>query len=314
MKRTCRWLLILIGIALLGMTFSSPLSPYAARSVQHSWQLGHVLLFTVWTVLLFPCLPGRCSHPLLRLLLVIVAALVLGAVIEVLQTFVGREFSLQDLALDLIGSLLALCGLVAGGRLNIHHRSRRFLYSLTALLSTYAISPLAISAVDEINMYRHFPLLSSFDSALEAGRWRGRVKIVKLLTTRGESKALEISLDTRRYSGVSLAYFPGDWRAWQYLRFELFNPAQSPLLLTMRIHDDKHYNLGKGDYYDRFNRRLTLAPGWNSVSVKLADVADAPRNRTLDLANIQALGLFSVELPKPRVMYLDQIRLAHNPH
>ena len=310
MKRSCRWLMVLIGIILLGLTFSSPLSSYAARSLQHSWQLGHVLLFAIWVVLLAPFLSKRFPRPLPRMLIIIVVSLLLGLAIEYLQTFIGRDFSLQDLLFDLNGSLLALCGLIGSRTLLFHKWPKRIMYALTTLLSCYAIAPLAIAVVDEINMKRNFPVLAGFDNQLEVDRWKGRIEIGKLISEKGDDNVLRVQLTTNHYSGVALVYFHRDWRSYKQLQFELFNPGRTPLALTIRIHDDKHYPLGRGDYDDRFNRQLTMEPGWNNIAIELEDVAEAPANRTMDLANIQTFGFFSIDLPKARDIYLDELKLV----
>lgn len=310
MKRGCRWLLLLIGIILLGLAFSSPLSPYAARSLKHGWQLGHILLFSIWTYLLFPFLSQRFPRPLSRIVIIVVATLFFGLTIEWLQTFVGRQFSLRDTVFDLNGSLLTLCALIASGVLILPKWPKRFLYSLTMLLSIYAIAPLPISLLDEINMFRNFPRLADFNNELEAGRWKGDVEIVELLSTQGKEKVLRIQLNTNHFSGVSLVHFPRDWRGYRHLQFELFNPERTPLTLTIRLHDALHYSLGKGDFHDRFNHILSINPGWNSVAVDLTDVASAPANRAMDMAKIQGLGLFSVDLPNTRFIYIDKLRLT----
>ncbi len=310
MKRTGQYLLFVIGCILLALAFTSPLSPYAARSLQQGWQTGHVLLFAIGTYLLFPLLGKRINDPGLRLLFVFIATLLGGLLIEYLQRFVGREFSLRDVILDVNGYLLALCVLVLSGGLCLRIRAKRILYALTGLLSLYTFTPLAIAVVDEINMYRDFPRLADFDSRLEAGRWRGDVEIVKLISEKGDDQVLKVQLTGKHFSGVTLAHFPKDWRAYRQLQLTLFNPGRTPLALTIRIHDNKHYSLGQGDYYDRFNRVLTINPGWNTQIVDVADIAGAPHNRTMDIANIEAIGLFSVDLPRPRAIYIDKLSLV----
>ena len=310
MKRLNRWLLFITGLILLGLTFSSPLSSYGVRSIQHGWQLGHVLLFIVWTYSLVPALAQRIPRVQTQFMIVIVATLFAGLVIEYLQTFIGRDFSLRDLLFDLNGSLLALCVLIGSGTLLIHKWPRRILYALTTLLSCYATAPLAVAVVDEINMKRNFPVLADFDNQLEAGRWNGRVALVKLLSEKGDDRVLRVLLSTDHYSGAALIYFHRDWYRYRQLQFELFNPGQTPLPLTIRIHDRLHYSLGNGDYDDRFNRQLTMEPGWNNIAIELEDVAEAPAKRTMDLANIQAFGFFSTDLPKARIIYIDKLRLT----
>ena len=116
-------------------------------------------------------------------------------------------------------------------------------------LCLYAITPLTISMIDEWSMYRNFPLLGDFSSPLEVRRWQGDVEIVDLMSSGGKQKVLKVSLGTTHYSGFPLSYFPRDWSGYRRLQLKLFNPLQSPLKLTIRIHDSQHYGLGQGDYY-----------------------------------------------------------------
>ena len=119
---------------------------------------------------------------------------------------------------------------------------------------------------------------------------------------------MKIVLHTTQYSGVALDYFPNDWRGYRYLAFSIYSPSEMPLELVCRIHDEGHYQNG-GDYDDRFNRTLVLQHGWNDVKISLADVMNAPRGRKMDMRHIQNFGLFSVQLPQERVVYLDYLRL-----
>lgn len=301
--------MLVLGIVLLALAFTSPLSPYAARSLRHGWELGHIFLFAILTFLFFYYPAKRFPRSHRFFYITLLSTLLLGLAIEFIQMYVGRDFSLGDLGFDLIGSLTALCCLIAGGALVINRWLSRAVTVLTAVLGIYAIAPVLFAVVDEVNMGRSFPLLADFESTLEVDRWQGDVEIVNLLSSRGEEKVLRIPLSTTHYSGVSLSYFPRDWRAYKQLSFEFFNPDRRPLDLTIRIHDNKHYDLGKGDYDDRFNRVLEVMPGWNRFSVDLRDLAKAPANRDMDLANIQEFGLFSIDLPKPRVIYIDKVRL-----
>jgi hypothetical protein len=106
-----------------------------------------------------------------------------------------------------------------------------------------------------------------------------------------------------------LDYFPKDWRDYRYLAFSVFNPSDVPLELVCRIHDEGHYQSG-GEYEDRFNRNLLVHQGWNDLEVSLADVMNAPKNRKMDMTRIKNVGIFSVQLPQKRVIYLDYFRLV----
>jgi hypothetical protein len=60
---------------------------------------------------------------------------------------------------------------------------------------------------------------------------------------------------------------------------------------------------------DRFNKSFLLKKGWNSVRIDLEKVANAPRTRKMDMNDVCGLGIFSVRLSQPRVIYLDNVRL-----
>ena len=81
-------------------------------------------------------------------------------------------------------------------------------------------------------------------------------------------------------------------------------------MLTFRVHDtpyvwdDKLHN-------DRFEQALTLAHGWNDLTISLSDIRRAPKDREMDLENIKVIGISATDLPAPRVIYIDNIRLGN---
>jgi hypothetical protein len=79
--------------------------------------------------------------------------------------------------------------------------------------------------------------------------------------------------------------------------------------MTCRIHDETH--LGNGfKYTDRFNKRVFLKPGWNTVVIDLLEVERAPQNRMMDLSRIENVALFATDSPASRDIYLDWVYLA----
>ncbi len=309
MTSVLRCLLIGAGVLLFALLFTSPISPYAARSLKHCWQLGHVALFAVWTFLLCDILIKRCNG--IRLCLtVFISTLLLGVLIELIQQNIGRNFSLLDLGYNLIGSLLSLSLLVYRDHFQLPQTPRRTLYTVTSILLISALSPLLFYLADEFSMYRNFPLLADFESKRELGRWKGDLEISKPGQSAEASNMLRITLHTTHYSGASLVYFPGNWSQYQQFYFDAFNPDSEELRLTLRIHDESHYQTGHSAYDDRFNKTFVLHSGWNAIRVDLKDVASAPRDRLMDMTRIQGIGLFTVDSPITRFMYLDNMRLS----
>ncbi|NKB36128.1 MAG: hypothetical protein GKR93_03020 [Gammaproteobacteria bacterium] len=297
-----------IGFLLIVLLFTSPLSPYDARSLKQGWQLGHIMLFTVWTFLLSDLFLIHIKVARLCLI-VFLTTLALGIIIELIQSFIGRGFSLLDLAFNLIGSSLGLSLLVYRECIHMPQAAKKVLYSLTAILLFYALTPVILSLMDEIKMYRSFPVLADFESKLELSRWEGDISIDKPGFSANEGNMLQVTLHTTQFSGTTLAYFPGNWTNYSQFLFDAYNPDTEVLSLTLRIHDESHYGSGRGEYADRFNQTFDLQSGWNAILIELEDIASAPQNRVMDMTRIQSIQLFTVDSPRTRFLYLDNIRL-----
>ena len=78
--------------------------------------------------------------------------------------------------------------------------------------------------------------------------------------------------------------------------------------MVLRINDMEH-DLGDNNYNDRFNTRLTLAPGPNRFELGLDRIRSAPKGRSMNMQAIRRLILFTVALPEPKTLYLREIRL-----
>lgn len=93
------------------------------------------------------------------------------------------------------------------------------------------------------------------------------------------------------------------------LKFRVYNPISEPLEITCRVHDWQHIR-GPELYSDRFNQAYQLNQGWNSIKIDFKELSNAPESRRMDISQIQGVGIFSVQLPQPRIIYLDYIRLS----
>lgn len=310
MEKKGRYLLIAFGLMLLGLTFMPALSIDTPRSIQHSWNLGHIFLFAVWVLILHPYLNRFCESTGKRIIVLLAITACLGLLIEIGQTWTSRSFSIIDLVFNFGGTLLALSILVWRGQLGLRRRWRNMIYGLTAAMVAVALNPVFLSLLDELHMKQEFPLLADFESPLEHSRWYEYTAAINVTSELGDNRTLRVELDTVKYSGFAMIFFPRDWRDYDQLRFEVFNPGTQALALVLRIHDGRHYRTGGGNFHDRFNNDLRIAPGWNSLVVNLNDVAKAPRDRAMDMDDIRSIWLFSVDLPSPRRVYLDDLRLA----
>lgn len=301
------WLIALLLMLLTGLLFWG--EPAQARSLRHVWNLGHLFYFGLLTYLMLHHRFVRSRTRLVQWLLVLGVTLVCGVLIELLQYGTHRSADMADVGRDLSGSLLVLAFGNKQGFAGFHWAWDWSLKGLAALLLVVQLYPLGITLFDEAMAKVRYPILADFTTPFESTRWTGSAQLSRAGPAELDSNAfLQVRFGTERYSGAFLSHFPGDWRAFSWLRIKLYNPADEPLTVTCRIHDAQH-SQGVELYSDRFNRTYRLDPGFNDLIIDLADVAAAPANRQMDLGHIQKLGLFTIRLTKPRTLYIQRVRL-----
>ena len=70
----------------------------------------------------------------------------------------------------------------------------------------------------------------------------------------------------------------------------------------------KHKNSDQ-NYSDRYNKTFVLQPGWNTISMLLSEVQNSPKTRSMNLENIENIGIFIIQLDKPKVIFIDNVLL-----
>ena len=308
-------------VALLGcvlLLFVGGPDGYSSRSVRQGWQFGHVLLFFVATRLALPVLRSRLGVRE-SVSLVLLAAGLIGGLVEWLQGFVGREVSWTDVRLDVIGAALGLAGRMptapaAAPAPDRWWGDRRLPFLLAAIALVVLVwleaLPLGRTLLDEYRARRDFPVLVAWASELELDRVKadGSLRIDNAPGRPGE-RSLRIGLPPSAFAGFELQYFPGDWRGYGVLEITLRVPVGAPGSITCRVHDAAHDNR----YADRFNRRFEVFPGWNVLALPLADIQRAPRGREMDIARVQGVGCFFVGLREGAELWVGKIALGMSP-
>lgn len=148
------------------------------------------------------------------------------------------------------------------------------------------------------------------DSDLDRLHWKCRVLYVlsPRYATHGE-KSLRMGLYPSAYPGLSPSLSLKDWRRFETLCFDIFNPGKKALSITVRIDDRKDFP----DYKDRYNRRFTIQPGMNSVRISIADLQTSGTARHLNATTIERLMFFMVDPAQKHTLFVDQIRLCNKP-
>ena len=265
--------------------------------------LGHVLFFAFATMLALASLPVlRRRNRWLVLVWLSAAALVLGASIERLQTGIGRDRDYGDIYRNVLGVWTAWFLFVRP-----RVKGLRQAQVVTALLLCGEFARVANAGYLEHRLARQRPLIADFEEKGEVTKWAENAERSAEFSSHGRW-SLHVALSPGRYSGSAPELFPRDWRGWDYLALDLYNPEATDLDLTLIIGDRQHYRDGF-QYHDRYNRRLVAEPGWNSFRLPLAEIADAPITRTMNLGEIVTFGIFASNLPHQRTLYVDHVRL-----
>jgi len=309
-------LLILVLIILL---FVSAPSHYEDRLIKEIWETGHFVLFAslVFTLLHIKILKSTQWFHLLWITPVF--CITTGLAIEVLQLFVGRNFSLMDVVHDVIGGFAGLLLFQFFSLSNMETplpkrtffiRSAYYVVGFI-LLSLLASRTLVVVLIDEWQLRSSFPVLSDFESSFQTDRWNGfSASLVRSKKhTRSGFYSMKSDLYPNRYSDVTLESFNGDWSIYQKVNFSLFNPQTHKIEMVVKVFDEKHTYNGY-QYSDRFNQKIIVKPGWNDFSVLLDDIKNAPNNRQMELKSIRSFSLFTIDTKKTVTIYLDDIFLS----
>lgn len=271
--------------------------------LKNAWNFGHIIFFAVFMLLV------QSLRPLVHWqswLCVTLLAIGVGIAIEFVQRFVGRDSSWDDVLHNLFGVWL---GLFWGQKPT---RPVWLLRCISLLLVTPAFWLVIYSAMADIVMREQFPLVNSFESRFELEQVHAhplfaKTQQVNSLHTHG-AYGLQVELGTQKYAGLSLIGPYGDWSGYQFLQMDFYNAESEPLELVLKVSDTTH-DKGTNRFDDRFNRKVVLTQGWNHISIDLNDVRRAPRTRVMQMDKISGLALFVMQLPEPRVIYWDNIRL-----
>jgi VanZ family protein len=227
------------------------------------------------------------------------AAIVLGAAIEVLQAFSGRDPSLADLLSDALGAGAALsfwrhfepsesasAGRVPEGRLAL---------IAGLVLSALLLLPVGHASLGYAARYSAFPTIMQFRSRFDLYFMELRdAEAVFLRSDAGHplshgTHALRIRFVGTDWPGLSNVEPSPDWRAFERLRIDVTNPGHEAIVLGLRVHERGRAN----EYDDRFNRLFTVDANTRRIlAVSLAEIASAPADRPIDLGRVGGLALF----------------------
>jgi hypothetical protein len=302
-------ILWIITVLLFAFLFAGAPEEMPTRSLMHLWDFGHIVLFALLCYLILnrsEFLRKRSFG--LNLLWITLFSLAAGSLTELIQIGFNRTADVSDILRDITGGMIPL---VFWDRIN-RNDNKRSIYALrvfTIILILYFLMPVIVSAIDEHHAKNQLPVLSDFQSSFELTRWseESKAKIVEDAELVG-NRLLQVNFSSEEYAGITLKYFPSDWREYRLLAFDIKNPQQDTFKIEFRVNDVKHLETGQ-TYEDRYNSEFDLSPGLNQIQIDLDKVRQAPKNRAMDMGDIHSFRLFFSKAPYPLTFYLDNVQL-----
>lgn len=284
---------------------------YPQRSFHEFWNLGHVGIFFLLTYLLLSnSKKFRGFSFYLQFISAVIVALLLGVLIEWLQTHFGRSASVSDVILDLTGAMLAVA-LCSPASMTLA-KSRRYFIRITVIMAfmiqTYGLFR---ALTDEAIARWQFPVLSNFETPLELDRWAGDLPLaIEYAVVKQGKASLKVSLSTELYTGVRLQYLYPNWEGYTKLLISVYSTLMIPVKLQIRVHDLQHV-VNSFPYHDRYRGEVTMKPGWNNYVIPIESIIHAPKTHVMDIHSMNEIMIFFPrKLHRPGVMYIDEVRLA----
>ena len=119
-------------------------------------------------------------------------------------------------------------------------------------------------------------------------------------------KSLQIELYPSDYPGLTPMLKQNDWSNYNFFRFDVYNPQENDLSLSVRIDDRKSYP----DYKDRFNKSFILNPGMNHIRIPLDTLVTSGKGKNLNLNTIYRVYIFMSHPTKKVILYFDYVKLV----
>ena len=298
----------LIFLCILGLFFL-PL-PEDTLWWRQAANSGHVIVFFLFSFVLSSYLghPARYTGRVQSYAAIILAGMLIGIGVELIQHYTGREASVADLLTDLLGLVSGLC-LIEAFRLGKRPRYMpvRVVLVMTSLtLIVVCIMPLLLLSVSYIERNKAFPVIADFGADWREAFIKFNQTKLHVKDDSGQSGVHWVTFEPTQYPGISIVEPVSDWTEYDRLVVTLYSNYEHKVRVTVRIHDAVHNQ----SHSDRYNKSLAVEPGMNMYEVLLKDVEQAPLNRAMDMTAISGLILFANELEKPVTLGIANIRLA----
>jgi len=239
---------------------------------------------------------------------IILAGMLIGIGVELVQHYTGREASALDLLTNLLGLISGLCLIEAfpQGKSSKYRRASFVLVMTSVALIVVCIMPLLLLSASYLQRNKAFPVIADFGADWREAFIKFNQTELHTKDDPGQNDLHWVTFEPTEYPGISIIEPVSDWTEYDRLVFTLYSNHEYMIRVTVRIHDVVHDQ----SHSDRYNISLAVEPGMNMYQILLKDVEQAPLGRTLDMTAIAGLILFANGLEKPVTLGISNISLV----
>ncbi len=299
------WIITPVLAVLMGVGLVAPV-PFLGRPLGVVFDMLHGPAFALFAAMLVFLLPQRTARQKRLVVMGVWIFLVGGGIlVEILQHFIGRSASWHDIVANTLGVTAGV--LWATTRSNQSRRLRGWATAGAIMLLVLGAFRAPFIMVDCLMQRLDEPILASFEGRLEMTRWKPsdcRLTRTPDHATHGQA-SLRMDLEQSAYPGIVSKGLLHDWSKYETLAFDVTVDEGPPVELFVRVQDAGH----TCDSNDRFEKIFRLVPGDHEIEIPLSDVAAAPAGRTMDLSRVANVHVILLNLDRPRVLHLDNVRL-----
>ena len=313
--------LALLLALLLGMGLVLPLPrlpiPYFGRAFAVFFDVMHGPAFALFAAILVFALHKWTT---LQIKAIAIGAWIFmvggGCLTEIVQSFIGRNANWHDVMANTLGVTAGVLWAVTRTSRSRHIRRRATAVAIFLLCAAAARVPIVLA--DCLIQQMERPMLASFERPLEMIRWGShdcKISLVGEHATHGRF-AIRMDPGEKKYCGLFGRKLLSDWSDYKTLAFDITVDdgnahenahGSAEVEFIVRIQDAVHSRTC--DPSDRYERPFLLGPGAHLIKIPLADVSGAPKGRKMDLSRVILLYFMLVNLDRPCVLYIDNVRL-----
>ncbi len=160
-SNVCRGVLSFLVLLLVMLFFVGGPDYYSPRSFKAFWNLGHILFFAIFPLLVFPSLHRRGLKYSTQVIIILLLTLVIGAGVECVQYGVNRIPDLGDMFRNMLGALIAIFIILptkqSFGKIGLSAARTGII-----ILVLVQFQPVAVALYDEYHARENFPILEKY--------------------------------------------------------------------------------------------------------------------------------------------------------